>query len=395
MSQDPKAPQSPQDLAAHRAAIDALDDAILARLSERARHAQAIGEIKGDGAAYRPEREAQVLARMARANPGPLPEEAVTGVFRQIMSACLALERRLEVAYLGPEGTFSHAAVHRHFGSFVEARPYQTIDEVFRAVESGQTDCAVVPVENSTEGAVGRTLDLVSQSPLSIIGEAKLRIEQHLMTRAASLAGVKRVYSHAQSLAQCTRWLARNLPEAARVPVASNAEAARLAAGEAGAAAIAGANAAAIHGVPILVSNIEDEPNNTTRFWVLGRNPVGPSGHDQTSVVIACPNRPGALVAVLEPFARHGVSMSRVESRPSRAEIWEYLFFVDVAGHASDAPVAAALAEIRAVAPHVKLLGAYPAASALPPAAPATADPSAHPAGPAPAAQRHPPDRKP
>jgi chorismate mutase/prephenate dehydratase len=349
------------DIARHRAAIDALDDAILARLAERAQHAHAIGMIKGTGAAYRPEREAQVLARIAAANPGPLPDEAVTGVFRQIMSACLALERRLSIGYLGPAGTFSHAAVHKHFGDFVDGVPYASIDEVFRAAESGQVDYAVVPVENSTEGAVGRTLDLIAQTPLAICGEAKLRVEQHLMTRAPSLAGVARVYSHAQSLAQCTRWLARNLPQASRVPVASNAEAARLAAAEDGAAAIAGENAAAIHAVPILVRNIEDEPNNTTRFWVLGHHAAGASGHDQTSVVIACPNKPGALVAVLEPFARHGVSMSRVESRPSRVELWEYLFFVDVAGHAGDAPVAAALADLRAIAPHVKLLGSYPA----------------------------------
>ena len=363
------------DIARHRAAIDALDDAILARLAERAAHAHAIGAIKGGSAAYRPEREAQVLARMAAANPGPLPAEAVIGVFRQIMSACLALERRLTVGYLGPQGTFSHAAVHRHFGEFVDTLPYASIDEVFRAAESGQVDYAVVPVENSTEGAVGRTLDLIAQTPLAICGEAKLRVQQHLMTRAATLDAVTRVYSHAQSLAQCTRWLARNLPRAERVPVASNAEAARLAAAEPGAAAIAGENAAAIHAVPILVRNIEDEPNNTTRFWVLGSHAAGASGHDQTSVVIACPNKPGALVAVLEPFARHGVSMSRVESRPSRVELWEYLFFVDVGGHADDAPVAKALAEVRAIAPYVKLLGSYPAPLASPSAAAAARTP--------------------
>ena len=342
------------ELSRHRAAIDALDDEILQRLSARAAHAHAIGELKGGTAAYRPEREAQVLARLAAANPGPLPNEAVTGVFRQIMSACLALERRLTIAYLGPAGTFSHAAVHRHFGQFVDTAACASIDEVFRAAESSQSDYAVVPVENSTEGAVGRTLDLLAQTPLAICGEVKLRVQQHLMTQAGSLAGVKRVYSHAQSL---------NLPQAARIPVASNAEAARLAAGEPDAAAIAGENAAQIHAVPILVRNIEDEPNNTTRFWVLGNHAAGASGHDQTSLVIACPNKPGALVAVLEPFARNGVTMSRVESRPSRAGLWEYLFFVDVAGHAEDAAVAKALADVRAIAPYVKLLGSYPANS--------------------------------
>jgi chorismate mutase / prephenate dehydratase len=359
------------ELKRHRAAIDALDDEILARLAARATRAHEIGRIKGESAAYRPEREAQVLARLTAANPGPLPNESVAGVFRQIMSACLALERRPVVGYLGPAGTFSHAAVHRHFGEFVDVEPYASIDEVFRGAESGQVDYAVVPVENSTEGAVGRTLDLIAQAPLTICGEAVLRVEQHLMTRAAALAEVRTVYSHAQSLAQCTRWLARNLPQAARVPVASNAEAARVAAGEAHAAAIAGENAAAIHAVPILVRNIEDEPNNTTRFWVLGRHSVGASGHDQTSIVIACPNQPGALVAVLEPFAHHGVSMSRIESRPSRVRMWEYLFFVDVVGHSTDASVAAALTELGRVAPYVKLLGAYPVPIAG--AAPATA----------------------
>ncbi len=349
------------DLSRHRVAIDALDDEILARLSARAAHARAIGELKGESAAYRPEREAQVLARMAAANPGPLANDAVTGVYRQIMSACLALERRLNVAYLGPPGTFSHDAVHRHFGQFVDALPYASIDEVFRAAEAGQADYAVVPVENSTEGAIGRTLDLVAQAPLSICGEAKLRVQQHLMTHASALDDVERVYSHTQSLAQCNRWLARHLPRAKRIPVASNAEAARLAATERDAAAIAGENAATLHAVPILVRNIEDEPNNTTRFWVLGTQATAASGRDQTSLVIACPNRPGALVAVLAPFADNGVSMSRVESRPSRVELWEYLFFVDVVGHADDPAVAAALAGVRAVAPYVKLLGSYPA----------------------------------
>jgi chorismate mutase / prephenate dehydratase len=349
------------ELARHRVAIDALDDEILQRLSARAAHAHAIGALKGESAAYRPEREAQVLARLSAANPGPLPGTSVAGVFRQIMAACLALERRLAIAYLGPAGTFSHAAVQQHFGQFVDASPCASIDEVFRAAESGQADYAVVPVENSTEGAVGRTLDLIAQTPLVICAETKLRVQQHLMSNAADLDAVTRVYSHTQSLAQCNQWLARHLPHAARIPVASNAEAARLAAAEPGTAAIAGAIAAQIHAVPILVRNIEDEPNNTTRFWVLGNHAAGASGRDQTSVVIACPNRPGALVAVLEPFARNGVSMSRVESRPSRVEIWEYLFFVDLVGHATDAPVAKALADVRAIAPHVKLLGSYPA----------------------------------
>ena len=351
------------DLARHRAAIDRLDREILARLNERARHAQAIGALKADGRgpAYRPEREAQVLARLSDENTGPLSDEQVTGVFRQVMSACLALEQPLRIAYLGPAGTFSHAAVDRHFGSFVDAVPCATIDEVFRAGESGRTDYAVVPVENSTEGAVGRTLDLMCTTDLSVCGEIKLRIQQNLISNAASLAAVTRIYSHAQSLAQCVQWLARHLPGVSRVAVASNAEAARLAAAEPGAAAIAGENAAAIYGLAILAPHIEDEPNNTTRFWVLGRQQVAPSGRDETSLVMSAPNKPGALLHLLEPLAKHGVSMTRFESRPARTGLWEYLFFVDFAGHQADPAVAAALAELKGRAPFLKLLGSYPA----------------------------------
>jgi len=354
------------ELARHRAAIDALDRDILARLNERAKHAQAIGALKsGDAAgavAYRPEREAQVLARLQDANTGPLPNEAVACIFRETMSACLALEQTLRVGYLGPPGTFSHEAVGKHFGQSVDMQPYATIDDVFRGAESGQTDHAVVPVENSTEGAVGRTLDLMFQTPLVICGEIRLRVRQYLLSAAATTAEITCVYSHAQSLAQCVQWLARHLPNAAHIPVASNAEAARLAATEAGAAAIAGESAAAIYGLNVLAPHIEDVPNNTTRFWVLGKSRVRPSGRDETSLVMSAPNRPGAVYSLLEPFATHGVSMTRLESRPARTGLWEYLFYVDLVGHESDPAVAAALAELAKKAPMIKILGSYPAA---------------------------------
>jgi chorismate mutase/prephenate dehydratase len=351
------------ELARHRDAIDAIDRELLARLNARAEHAQAIGRLKAGSVAYRPEREAQVLARLQQENTGPLANEAIAGVFRQVMSACLALEQPLRIAYLGPAGTFSHAAVGKHFGQFVHAEPCPTIDDVFRAAESSRTDYAVVPVENSTEGAVGRTLDLMCQTPLTICGEIKLPVRQNLLSNAASVEQVTRVYSHAQSLAQCVRWLAQHLPAAPRIAVASNAEAARLAASEAGAAAIAGEIAASIYGLAILAPHIEDEPNNTTRFWVLGRQAVPPSGRDETSLVMSAPNRPGAVHALLEPFAKHGVSMSRLESRPARTGLWEYLFFVDLIGHTSDPHVAQALAELAEKAPFLKLLGSYPAAA--------------------------------
>jgi chorismate mutase/prephenate dehydratase len=362
MADDDGAPDAA--LRKHRQAIDQLDRELLARLNARAGHARAIGVLKHGqgGPAYRPEREAQVLARLAQENPGPLSGEAVIGVFRQVMSACLALEQKLRVAYLGPAGTFSHAAVMRHFGAFVDALPEATIDEVFRAIDAGQVDYAVVPVENSTEGAVGRTLDLVCSTDLSVCGEIKLRVQQNLLSGAAALTDVTKVYSHAQSLAQCVQWLARHLPGVQRVAVSSNAEAARLAAAEPNAAAIAGEIAAGIYGLAILAAHIEDEPNNTTRFWVLGRQSVAPSGNDQTSLVMSAPNRPGAVHALLEPLAVHGVSMTRFESRPARTGLWEYLFFVDLAGHREDPPVAAALAELGQRAPFLKLLGSYPAA---------------------------------
>jgi len=355
-------PSDDRELALHRAAIDKIDQELLAALNARAAHAKAIGALKAGGAAYRPEREAQVILRLQAENRGPLSGEAVAGVFRQVMSACLALEQPLRIAYLGPAGTFSHAAVAKHFGRFVQPESCATIDEVFRAAEAGQADYAVVPVENSTEGAVGRTLDLMCQTPLTICGEIRLRIRQNLLSNAAALEDVTRVYSHAQSLAQCVQWLARHLPQAARVAVASNAEAARMAAAEAGAAAIAGEIAAAIYGLGVLVPHIEDEPNNTTRFWVLGGQSVPPSGRDETSLVMSAPNRPGAVYGLLEPIAKHGVSMSRLESRPARTGLWEYLFFVDLVGHQEDAPVASALAELREKAPFLKLLGSYPAA---------------------------------
>jgi chorismate mutase/prephenate dehydratase len=362
MAEDKAKPAGDAELAAHRTAIDTLDREILARLSARAEHAHAIGMIKGGVAAYRPEREAQVLAGLHARNPGPLPNAAITSVFREIMSACRSLEQTLRVAYLGPAGTFSHAAVNKHFGTLVEAVPCPTFDDIFRAVGSGQTDYAVVPVENSTEGAVGRTLDLMCTTDLSICGEVKLRVVQNLLSNAGGIDAITRVYSHGQSLAQCVQWLAQHLPAVPRIAVASNAEAARLAAAEPGAAAIAGDIAGAIYGLATLAPHIEDEPNNTTRFWVLGRQHVRPSGRDETSLVMSAPNRPGAVYELLEPLARNGVSMSRFESRPARTGLWEYLFFVDLVGHCEDPPVKAALADLARKAPFLKLLGSYPAA---------------------------------
>lgn len=353
-----------QDLNKLRSEIDALDVDILARLNARAALARKVGSLKV-GQAYRPEREAEVLRRIIAINEGPLPDEVAARLFREIMSACLALERPITVAYLGPKGTFSERAAIKQFGEGAETVPQSSIDEVYRSVESGGADFGVVPVENSTEGAVGRSLDLMPQTPLKTCGEVLLRIHHHLMaTSAADLKDIKRVFSHGQSLAQCHEWLNANLAHAERVAVSSNAEAARKASLEPHSAAVAGETAAEHYGLTLLASNIEDEPNNTTRFLVLGNYEPKPSatGKDKTSLVLSAANRAGAVYEMLTPFAKRGVSMSKFESRPSKVAVWEYLFFVDIDGHQQDANVADALAELRKIAGYVKVLGSYPAA---------------------------------
>ena len=346
-----------------RGRIDEVNLRILEALNERARLAREIGTLKV-GQAYRPEREAQVLRRIKEANRGPLSGETVGLLFREIMSACLALERPITVAYLGPRGTFSESATQKHFGHGAVGLPAPSIDEVFRSVESGAADFGVVPVENSTEGAVGRSLDLMPRTPMRVCGEVIVRIHHNLMAKAApkDFGEIRRVFSHGQSLGQCHEWLNANLPHAERVAVASNAEAARRAAEEAGSAAVAGEAAAQHYGLTILAQNIEDEPNNTTRFLVLGDYAPGPSGRDKTSLVLAAKNRAGAVYEMLTPFATRGVSMTKFESRPSREALWEYLFFVDIEGHRDDPQVVDALAEVSRIAGYIKVLGSYPAA---------------------------------
>jgi chorismate mutase / prephenate dehydratase len=352
-----------EELARLRGAIDRIDDQILEALNERARLAREVGSLKV-GQAYRPEREAQVLRRIKEKNPGPLGGETVALLFREIMSACLALERPITVAYLGPRGTFSERATLKHFGLAADALPTGSIDEVFRSVESGAADFGVVPVENSTEGAVGRSLDLMPQTPMKVCGEVIVRIHHNLMAKdkPRELSEIRRVFSHGQSLGQCHEWLNNNLPHAERVAVASNAEAARRAAEEAHSAAVAGEMAAAHYGLTILHANIEDEPNNTTRFLILGDYQPRPSGRDKTSLVLSARNRAGAVYEMLTPFASRGVSMTKFESRPSRVALWEYLFFVDLEGHRDDPQVAEALEEVGRIAGYIKVLGSYPVA---------------------------------
>jgi chorismate mutase/prephenate dehydratase len=286
-------------------------------------------------------------------------------LFRELMSACLAQEEPLKVAYLGPEGTFTQSAVLKHFGHSVHALSVPTIDEVFHEVESGTADFGVAPVENSSEGTVNiHTLDMFLTSPLKVCGEIELRIHQHLMGRMRSLGEIRRVCSHPQSLAQCRGWLKEHLRDVETVPVASNAEAARRARDEDGTAALAGDAAAQVYGLHVLFSNVEDSEDNSTRFVVVGRKLFPPSGNDKTSVLVSARGTegPGVLLHLLGPLARHGVNMTRIESRPSRRRKWDYVFFVDLDGHADDPPVRAALAEIEATASLFKVLGAYPKA---------------------------------
>ena len=371
-------PASGPDLEALRKGIDDIDRQLLALLSERARHALAVGDVKktDNTPVYRPEREAQVVARLQELNPGPLPPEAIGAIWREVMSACRGLERRLRVAYLGPAGTFSEQAMRQHFGAGVEGVACPTIDEVFRATEAEACDFGIVPVENSTEGAVNRSLDLFLTSPLVVSSEVTVPVRHILMARqresaagaAAQSAGetssISKVCAHPQALAQCTNWLNRNHPHLERVPVASNAEGARMAASDPAIAAIAGELALELYGLQPLAVGIQDDPLNRTRFVVLGRYRSPPSGRDQTSLILAVPDRAGAVHALIEPLARHGVSMKRFESRPARQGGWEYYFYIDLIGHQDDPAVAPALAELKAQCAFYKSLGSYPSESA-------------------------------
>jgi len=347
-----------------RRKIDALDARLVKLLSARAKIVQRVGAIKNGVMVYRPEREAQVLRRVSELNKGPMPNEGLRRIYTEIMSACRALEDMLAVAYLGPQGTFSQEAAVRHFGGSLETRPCSSIDEVFRQVETGATGYGVVPVENSTEGAIGRTLDLLLTTPARVCGEIMLPVRQCLMGKAKNRDAIKTVYSHTQSLAQCQHWLARHLPGAERIAVVSNAEAARLAARDAKAGAIASKTAAELYKLNVLARNIQDESSNTTRFLVLSREEAGPSGRDKTSLVLSTRNVPGAIHELLSPLAKNGVSMTRLESRPARTGLWEYVFFIDIEGHAGEEKVARALAEVERKASFVKNLGSYPSAAA-------------------------------
>ena len=355
-----------EELESLRQQIDDVDRALLGLINDRATLALQIAQVKarsGEGGTfYRPDREANVLNRVLKHNQGPLSDEEMARLVREVMSACLALEQVLNIAFLGPSGTFTEEAAHKHFGRSIRTVAADSIDDVFREVESDNADYGVVPIENSTQGIVNSTLDMFMESTLKIVGEVELRIHQHLLTHATDLSGIKVLYSHLQSIAQCKRWLGDNLPGVERIPVTSNADAARRASGEPQAAAIAGEDAAVKYQLPVLKKNIQDSPGNTTRFLIIGKQETAPTGSDKTTLLVSTHNKPGALYSLLQPLAQNNVSMTRIESRPSHCINWDYVFFLDLDGHVENPTVRASIEELRAEAGLLKVLGSYPKA---------------------------------
>ncbi len=350
-----------------RQQIDAVDRQLLDLISDRAKLAQQVAEVKADSgesnAYYRPDREASVLKQVLEHNQGPLSDEEMARLIREIMSACLALEQRLQVAFLGPAGTFTEEAAYKHFGHSIQTLGANSIDDVFREVEADNANYGVVPIENSTQGIVNSTLDMFLESTLKIVGEVELRVHQHLLSNVVDLKEISVLYSHQQSLAQCKKWLENNLPGVTRVPVSSNADAAKRAASENNAAAIASETAANVYGLAIHDKNIEDVPDNKTRFLIIGKQEVEPSGDDKTTLLISARNKPGALYNLLQPLAKNNVSMTRIESRPSHCVNWEYVFFLDLEGHLKTETIENCISELKHDADLLKVLGSYPRAA--------------------------------
>ena len=356
-------------LAELRAKIDKIDNQLIELLNDRTRCVIEVGQVKAKdenserGGVFRPEREAQILQRIRDLNEGPLSDDQVELLFREVISMSIAFQQPISVAYLGPVGTYSHSAAIKQFGRSTTVRPQPSIQDVFHQVETDNAHYGVVPVENSTEGAVNQTLDCFIDSNLRVCGEVNLPIHHALMAqRGVEVESIQKIYSHEQSLAQCRNWLRENLPEVQSQAVVSNAEAARLASLEENVAAIAGELAADQFQLDLLQTNIEDQASNATRFFVLGKQNVSPSGSDKTSLLVNTANRSGALVEVLSPFQRHGISLSRVVTRPARSGNWSYVFFIDFDGHAEEESVATVLDEVRSVAYDLKILGSYPRA---------------------------------
>jgi len=362
---------SDKELQELRNQIDEIDQQLLTLFNRRANCAVSVADVKRAASEhpddainfFRPDREAQVIKRIKAENKGPLSDDEVGRLIREVMSACLALEQPLKIAYLGPEGTFTQSAALKHFGHSVTTVPMSSIPDVFNSVESGHADYGLVPVENSTEGVVSHTLDMFIDSKLRVCGEVEIRIHHHLANQSQDVAQIKHIYSHQQSFAQCRRWLDQNFPGIERIPVSSNAEAARLAKEDATAAAICGYPAVEIFDLKICYESIEDLSDNTTRFVIIGHEDIDPSGSDKTSLLVSAKNQPGALLGLLQPLADNGISMNKIESRPAPERKWEYVFFIDIDGHQHDKDVAQALADLKEQAALLKVLGSYPKAS--------------------------------
>lgn len=340
--------------------IDNVDKRLLELLSKRANLAKEVGQTKEDGVIYRPEREAQILSTLTSLNKGPLPKEGIIDIFKSIISNCRALDKKISVSFLGPLGTFSEEATIGQFGRNIDLKPTHSIDEVFNSVQSDAAHYGVVPVENSTEGAISRTLDLLLVKELKICGEIILPIHHCLLSKSKSTDKIKTLYAHGQSLAQCHDWIMTNLPNVTKVPVMSNAEGARLSSKDKSSASIASSKAADLYDLNILFQNIEDDINNSTRFLVLSKQDVKPSGKDKTSIVVATKNKPGAIADLISPFAKNKVSMTKLESRPSKLGLWEYVFFMDIEGHCEDKAVKLSLNQLELKASFIKILGSYP-----------------------------------
>lgn len=350
-------------LTAIRQQIDSIDDQLFALISQRAQLALETAKIKqqegGAPTFYRPEREAQILRRIMRENTSPLSDEILAHLFREIIASCLALQKQLAIAFLGPLGTFSQAAAEKHFSKTIALKPVATINQVFREVEAENANYGVVPIENSLEGKVNQTLDLLVASPLKICGEVELAIHQHLLRHPSDGEEIKCIYSHQQSFAQCRQWLEANYPTVKKIPVNSTAQAAQIAATQKATAAIGSDLGAQIYGLQILAQHIEDAPQNTTRFLIIGRQTPLPSGNDKTSLLISGQHKPGFLFDLLRPFSQLGINLTSIESRPAGDHNWRYLFFIDLEGHQEDANVRQALAQLEQLPIQVKVLGSY------------------------------------
>ncbi|MFK7860242.1 MAG: prephenate dehydratase [Granulosicoccus sp.] len=346
--------------------IDEIDERIQELINQRAAASEQIAQLKcqqsekENAELYEPARDSQVLRAVAARNQGPLQDSSLQRIFREIITASQVLAEPMRVAYLGPQGTYSHTATDRHFGHFVETQPEPGIAEIFHAVEAGRARFGVVPVENSTEGAVNQTLDLLTKTTLRVCGEVGMRIQHCLLSNAADYDHIKEVHAHPQALAQCMHWLNANLPDAVRVSESSNAAAAKLAIERSDIAAIAGETAAKLYSLKTMMKGIEDEKNNTTRFLIIGDQDIPPSGTDSSLLLVSAPHRPGGLRSMLGPLEDAGVDITRIESRPSRSALWEYVFFINVNGHEHDVHLSRVLEQLRELTPLVKVLGSYP-----------------------------------